>query len=207
MLAAPMEEIVRLHASTGTTGRPTVVAYTRKDLENWSDLCARFITGAGVTSKDLVHIAFGYGLFTGGFGLHYGVERVGAGVIPVSSGNTERQIRLLRDLRPTALVCTPSYSLHIAEVLEAEGVKPSDLALRIGLFGGEFWSEGMRRQIEERLGVSATDNYGLSEIVGPGVSGECQEKDGMHLAEDHFWSSTSTPRPRSRPSRASWASW
>jgi len=186
MLAVPLSEAARLHCSTGTTGKPTVVAYTRRDLETWADLVARFIVAAGVRSDDLVHIAFGYGLFTGGFGLHYGMERVGACVLPVSGGNTERQVQLLRDLRPTVLVCTPSYSLHIAEVLAATGGSPRDIALRVGLFGGEPWSENLRREIETRLGISATDNYGLSEIIGPGVSGECLEKRGMHLHEDHF---------------------
>lgn len=145
MLAVPPGQVARLHASTGTTGQPTVVAYTREDLEIWADLVARFIYAAGVRESDLVHIAFGYGLFTGGFGLHYGMERVGAGVIPVSGGNTERQVQILRDLRPTVLVCTPSYSLHIAEVLQSMWLKPEDINLRVGLFGGEPWTESMRR--------------------------------------------------------------
>lgn len=186
MLAEPVSECARLHCSTGTTGQPTVVAYTRRDLENWSELVARLIMGAGVRSNDLVQIAFGYGLFTGGFGLHYGMEKLGACVIPVSGGNTDRQIQLIRDLKPTVLVCTPSYSLHIAECLQAAGADPEEIALRVGLFGGEPWTENMRGEIEKRLGLSATDNYGLSEIIGPGVSGECMEKKGMHLQEDHF---------------------
>jgi phenylacetate-CoA ligase len=186
MLAVPPGQVARLHASTGTTGQPTVVAYTREDLEIWADLVARFIYAAGVRESDLVHIAFGYGLFTGGFGLHYGMERVGAGVIPVSGGNTERQVQILRDLRPTVLVCTPSYSLHIAEVLQSMWLKPEDINLRVGLFGGEPWTESMRREIEKRLGIIATDNYGLSEIMGPGVSGDCLEKSGMHMQEDCF---------------------
>lgn len=186
LLSVPLEEVSRLHASTGTTGQPTVVGYTRRDLETWAELVARLAVAAGVRPGDLAQVAFGYGLFTGGFGLHYGLERLGAGVIPVSGGNTERQVRILVDLRPTVLVCTPSYSLHVAEVMASMGVRPGDLALRIGLFGGEFWGEGIRREIESRLGISATDNYGLSEVLGPGVSGECEHKCGMHLAEDHF---------------------
>jgi phenylacetate-CoA ligase len=186
LLAEPIENCARLHASTGTTGHPTVVAYTRDDLQVWSDLVARFITSAGVVEGDIAQIAFGYGLFTGGFGLHYGMERVGACVIPVSGGNTERQIKIMQDFGPTVLVCTPSYSLHIAEVMAAEGIHPGDLPLRVGLFGGEPWTESMRDEIEERLGITATDNYGLSEIIGPGVSGECLVKNGMHLQEDHF---------------------
>ncbi|MBN1866050.1 phenylacetate--CoA ligase [Candidatus Sumerlaeota bacterium] len=186
LLSVPLKNVARIHASTGTTGQPTVVAYTRRDLETWADLVARFVVAAGVRPDDLVHIAFSYGLFTGGFGLHYGIERMGAGIIPVAAGNTERQVRILKEMRPTALVCTPSYSLHIAEVMESMGITPEDIALRIGLFGGEFWSESLRREIEIRLGIGATDNYGLSEVIGPGVSGECVVKNGMHLQEDHF---------------------
>jgi phenylacetate-CoA ligase len=186
LLATPLDAVARLHASTGTTGNPTVVAYTRHDLEIWSELVARFLYAVGVRSNDIAHIAFGYGLFTGGFGLHYGMERIGTAVIPISGGNTERQVKMLRDLRATVLISTPSYCLHIAEVAQAAGLAPGDLALRIGCFGGEPWSEGMRREIETRLGISATDNYGLSEVIGPGVAGECVEKNGMHLSEDHF---------------------
>jgi phenylacetate-CoA ligase len=186
LLAVPLAEVARLHASTGTTGQPTVVAYTRRDLEDWAELIARLVVAAGTRPDDVVQIAFGYGLFTGGFGLHYGMERVGACVIPVSAGNTERQVRLMKDLRSTVLICTPSYSLHIAEVLAAEGIAPGDTALRLGCFGGEPWTEAMRQEIETRLGISATDNYGLSEVIGPGVSGDCLLKQGMHLQEDHF---------------------
>lgn len=186
MIATPMRDVVRIHASSGTTGQPTVVAYTKKDLDTWSELVARIIMAAGVTQDDIVQIAFGYGLFTGGFGLHYGAEKVGASVIPVSSGNTERQVKILRDFRSTALVCTPSYALHIAEVMTQMGVGKEDLALRYGLFGAEGFGESMRREIEERLGIIATDNYGLSEVIGPGVSGECVEKCGLHIHEDHF---------------------
>ncbi len=186
MLAVPMDEVVRVHGSSGTTGQPTFVAYSRRDLDTWSELVARFIRAVGVSPSDVVQIAFGYGLFTGGFGLHYGAERIGATVIPASSGNTLRQLELMRALKTTALVCTPSYALHIADVIEQEEFTREELALRVGLFGGEPWTTAMRSQIERRLGISATDNYGLSEIIGPGVSGECIYKHGMHISEDHF---------------------
>jgi len=186
MLAVPLREVVRVHSSSGTTGKATVVAYTKNDLETWSELVARFITAAGVTADDVVHISFGYGLFTGGFGLHYGAEKVGASVIPVSSGRSERQIQIMRDFHSTVLVCTPSYALHLAEVAEESGLRVEDLDLRVGLFGGEPWTDGMRRQIQAKLGIVATDNYGLSEVIGPGVSGECTECDGLHVFEDHF---------------------
>ncbi len=184
--AVPMKDVVRIHSSSGTTGRPTVVGYTRGDLERWAELIARLLTAGGVTSEDVVQIAFGYGLFTGGFGLHYGAERVGAAVIPVSSGNTQRQIMVMRDFGSTALVCTPSYALYLAEAIAEKGIARSELALRTGLFGAEPWSENMRREIESRLQISATDNYGLSEVMGPGVSMECACKSGMHVSEDHF---------------------
>jgi len=186
MFAVPMREVVRVHSSSGTTGIPTVVGYTKRDLETWAGLVARFITAAGVTADDVVQIAFGYGLFTGGFGLHYGMERVGASVIPISSGNTERQIRIMKDFGTTALVCTPSYGLYMAEVAREMGFKPGDLKLRVGLFGAEPWSESMRREIAKAWGIIATDNYGLSEIIGPGVAGECTLANGHHLAEDHI---------------------
>lgn len=185
MVAVPMKDVVRIHSSSGTTGIPTVVAYTRNDLVMWSDLLARVITGAGVTNEDIVQIAFGYGLFTGGFGLHYGMERVGASVIPISSGNTERQIKIMRDFGTTALVATPSYALYMAEVAKEMGLK-DQLKLRVGLFGAEPWSENMRKEIENAWGIKATDNYGLSEVMGPGVSGDCQCFCGMHIAEDCF---------------------
>lgn len=186
MFSVPLKEIVRIHSSSGTTGRATVVGYTKNDLRSWSELVARVITAAGVTKNDVVQVTFGYGLFTGGFGLHYGAERVGASVIPVSAGNTERQIQIMQDFRTTALVGTPSYALHIAEVLHEMGVDPQSLSLRVGLFGGEPYSEQMRQEIEERLDILATDNYGLSEVMGPGVSGDCELKCGMHIADDHF---------------------
>ena len=186
LLAVPMDDIVRVHASSGTSGKPTVVAYTRNDLDMWSDCMARLIMAAGGTSKDIVQISFGYGLFTGALGLHQGWEKIGATVIPASSGNTERQVMLLKDLRATALVSTPSYALYIAEVMERMGIKKEELALRLGLFGSEASSVEMHKELQERLGVLPTDNYGLSEIIGPGVSGECTYKCGMHINEDHF---------------------
>ncbi|MFO7766044.1 MAG: phenylacetate--CoA ligase [Pelovirga sp.] len=186
MFAVPMSEVVRIHSSSGTTGKPTVVGYTRQDISTWTELVARFMTAAGVTREDIVHIAFGYGLFTGAFGLHYGSEMIGASVIPISGGNTDKQIMIMQDYRSSALVCTPSYGLTIADRLEKKGIDPSTLALRVGLFGAEPWSEQMRAELESRLGIIATDNYGLSEIMGPGVAGDCQHKQGMHLAEDHF---------------------
>jgi len=186
MFAVPLKQVVRIHSSSGTTGKPTVVGYTRRDLDSWTELVARFMTAAGVDQDDIVHIAFGYGLFTGAFGLHYGAERIGASVIPMSSGNTDKQIMIMQDYRSSALVCTPSYALTMVDRMEQLRIDPKSLALRVGLFGAEPWSEEMRREIERRLGVIATDNYGLSEVMGPGVAGECLERGGMHIAEDHF---------------------
>ncbi|HSN92583.1 MAG TPA: phenylacetate--CoA ligase [Anaeromyxobacteraceae bacterium] len=186
LLAVPREEVARIHGSSGTTGRPTFVAYTRRDLETWAGLCARFLVAGGLRPEHTVHVAFGYGLFTGGFGLHYGIERVGAAVVPAAGGNTPRQVALLRDLDPEVLVCTPSYALHIAEVARAEGLLANDLALEVGHFGGEPWTEEMREAIERSLGILAFNNYGLSEVMGPGVSGECHVRRGMHVSEDHF---------------------
>ena len=186
MFAVPMREVVRIHSSSGTTGKPTVVGYTRQDLNTWSELAARFMTAAGVTEDDIVHIAFGYGLFTGAFGLHYGAERLGASVIPMSSGNTDKQIMIMQDYRSTALVCTPSYALTLADRMERLGIDPATLNLRFGLFGAEPWSEEMRREIETRLQIIATDNFGLSEVMGPGIAGECLHRCGMHIFEDHF---------------------
>ena len=186
MFAVPLRDVVRIHSSSGTTGKPTVVGYTRNDLKNWSDLCARFITAGGVTADDVVQISFGYGLFTGGFGLHYGAELIGASVIPASSGNSRRQIMIMQDYKTTALVCTPSYALHLADLMEEMGINPKSLSLRWGLFGSEPWSEKMRARIQEKLPIIATDNYGLSEVIGPGVAGECLEQNGMHLHEDSF---------------------
>ena len=187
VFAVPMRQIVRVHSSSGTTGIPTVVGYTKRDLDTWTDLVARVITEAGVTADDIVQISFGYGMFTGGFGLHYGMERVGATVLPLSSGNTMRQLRTMRDFGVTALVSTPSYALHMAEVAEENGIDPKrDLKVRVGLFGGEGSSDWLREEIKKRWGMRPTDNYGLSEIMGPGVAGECEAACGMHIAEDHI---------------------
>ncbi|WP_047810538.1 phenylacetate--CoA ligase family protein [Desulfosporosinus acididurans] len=193
LFAVPRKDIIRVHASSGTTGRPVVVGYTANDLKIWTDLTARMVTLAGVTSDDVAQIAFNYGLFTGGFGLHYGLERAGALVVPASGGNTERQLMLMQDFGTTVLISTPSYSLYIAEVAEKMGIDISSLKLRIGLFGGEPWTEEMRREIETRLHISASDNYGLSEVMGPGVAGECEFKCGHHIAEDHFIVETINP--------------
>jgi phenylacetate-CoA ligase len=186
MFAVPLKDVVRIHSSSGTTGKPTVVGYSRNDLNNWTELAARFMTAAGVDENDIVHIAFGYGLFTGAFGLHYGAEKIGASVIPMSSGNTDKQIMIMQDYRSTALVCTPSYALTIADRMEKTGHDINSLSLKVGLFGAEPWSEEMRKEIQSRLNIIATDNYGLSEVMGPGVAGECQQRCGMHIFEDHF---------------------
>jgi phenylacetate-CoA ligase len=186
LFAVPLREIVRVHSSSGTTGMATVVGYTRNDIKNWSNLVARILCAAGLTADDVIQIAFGYGLFTGGFGLHYGAERLGASVIPISAGNTKRQIQIMQDFKTTALVCTPSYALKMADVMMDMGINPHGLSLRYGLFGAEPWSESMRKEINERLGIKSTDNYGLSEVMGPGVAGECQECNGLHINEDHF---------------------
>jgi phenylacetate-CoA ligase len=186
MFAVPLREVVRIHSSSGTTGKPTVVGYTKNDLKAWSNLVARFMSAVGVTRDDVVQIAFGYGMFTGAFGLHYGAETIGASVIPMGSGNTEKQIMIMQDYKTTVLVGTPSYAVTLADKIERMGIDPKGLSLKVGLFGGEPWSEAMRREIESRLCISATDNYGLSEIIGPGVAGECLHKDGMHIFEDAF---------------------
>jgi phenylacetate-CoA ligase len=186
LFAVPLDRVVRLHSSSGTTGKPIVVGYTRADINTWTELVARVVTAAGVHEADVAQVAFGYGLFTGGFGLHYGLERVGATVIPASAGNTERQIALMQDFGTTALISTNTYALHIAEVGERLGVDFASLPLRVGLFGAEPMSEAMRAEIERRLAITATDNYGLSEVMGPGVAGECGAKNGLHIAEDHF---------------------
>ncbi|MEW6521653.1 MAG: phenylacetate--CoA ligase [Thermodesulfobacteriota bacterium] len=186
LFAVPLRDVVRLHASSGTTGMATVVGYTRNDLKNWSDMVARILTATGVDADDVVQIAFGYGLFTGGFGLHYGAERIGASVIPISSGNTKRQIQILQDFKTTALVCTPSYALLLADTMIEMNININALHLKYGLFGGEPWSEEMRTEIRNKLGIIATDNYGLSEVMGPGVAGECSYCNGLHINEDHF---------------------
>jgi len=186
MFAVPLREVVRIHASSGTSENPSIVGYTANDLKHWGELVARLLTAAGVTREDVVQIAFNYGLFTGAFGLHYGAEQIGASVVPSSVGNTRRQVRISKDYRTTILVCTPSYALRIAEVMEQMGVDPKTLALKKGLFGGEPWGEEVRQAIEERLYIKAYDNYGLSEVMGPGVAGECPHRAGMHVSEDHF---------------------
>ncbi len=181
------KELVRIHASSGTTGKPTVVGYTQNDIDTWSELIARLVTMAGATSEDVAQVAFGYGLFTGAFGLHYGLERAGVLVVPTSSGNTEKQLMLMKDFETTILVCTPSYALHMAETAEKLGLDPKkDLHIRLGLFGGEGSSEAMRTEIQKVWGMLATENYGMSELIGPGVSGECTYLNGMHINEDHF---------------------
>lgn len=185
--AAPASEIVRVHASTGTTGNPTIVGYTRKDITIWSECMARCLTSFGVTRNDVFSVAYGYGLFTGGLGAHYGVENLGATVIPASTGNTEKHIRLIRDLGITGIACTPSYALHLAETMEKMGISKDDVKLRVGCFGAEPWTENMRTEIENRLGLSGYNIYGLSEIMGPCVSYECECKNGSHICEDHFY--------------------
>lgn len=188
MFAVPPKELNRIHSSSGTTGKPTVVGYTKNDLQNWSELVARFVTAAGVTEQDIAQISFGYGMFTGGFGLHYGLERVGATVVPVSSGNTDRQLMFMQDFATTVLISTPSYAAHLAEEAKVRGMRlGEEVQLKWGLFGSEPWTEGMRRRVQASLGLSATDNYGMSELGGPGFSGECEVvKDGMHISEDMF---------------------
>lgn len=187
MFTVPMSEIVRVHASSGTTGKSTVVGYTRKDLTLWAEVVTRSLVMAGVHRNDIVQVAYGYGLFTGGLGLHYGTENLGATVIPISGGNTEKQIQLMQDFGTTAVACTPSYALHLAEVMQTMGVAPDQLKLRVGIFGAEPWSENMRREIERKLQLKAIDIYGLSEVVGPGVACECTEQSGLHVNEDHFF--------------------
>jgi len=186
LLAVPMEDVIRVHASSGTTGKPTVVAYTRQDVDTWSEVMARTLMAGGVGRGDVVHNAYGYGLFTGGLGFHYGAERVGAAVVPMSGGFTDRQLMALRDFGSSVLCCTPSYALHLAEAIEEAGLKPKDLKLRVGFFGAEPWTEAMRDALETRLSIMALNIYGLSEVIGPGVSVECPEREGMHVAEDHF---------------------
>ncbi|EHQ91471.1 phenylacetate--CoA ligase family protein [Desulfosporosinus youngiae] len=186
LFAEPMENIVRLHASSGTTGKPTVVGYTRQDIILWSKIVADELKRVGVTKRDVVQIAYGYGLFTGGMGLHYGCEELGAIVVPISGGNTARQLMLMRDFGTTVLACTPSYALYLAESLEESGISRDELKLKIGIFGAEPWTEGMREEVEARLGIKAYDIYGLSEIMGPGVALECSAQQGLHI-DEHFY--------------------
>lgn len=193
MFAVDKKEVVRIHGSSGTTGKPKVVGYTKGDLDRWSEVMARAICAAGGTPEDIVQISFGYGLFTGGFGLHYGMEKLGAMVVPVSSGNTERQLMLMQDFGVTLLIATPSYALYMADVAEKMGLDKSKLKLRLAMFGGEGHTEEMRAKIEKQLNITATENYGLCEVGGPGYSGECYKKNGMHIAEDHFYTEVVDP--------------
>ena len=187
MFAVPREQVVRIHASSGTTGKPTVVGYTRNDLETWSEVVARSLRATGARPGDIVHVVYGYGLFTGGLGLHYGAERMGMTVVPMSGGMTERQVQLIADFRPQVIAVTPSYMLAIADEFERQGLDPRESSLEVGVFGAEPWTEAMRREIEDRFDMDAVDIYGLSEVIGPGVAVECIEtKDGLHVWEDHF---------------------
>ncbi len=187
LFAVPLEQIVRIHASSGTTGKPTVVGYTRRDIDMWAELMARSFAAAGATRGDVIHNAYGYGLFTGGLGAHYGAEKLGASVIPMSGGNTRKQIMIMQDFGSTVLTCTPSYSLYLAEAAAEEGISIRDLKLRVGIFGAEPWTEEIRNEIEDKLNIKAIDIYGLSEILGPGVGIECAEaQKGLHIWEDHF---------------------
>ena len=185
--AAAPSEIVRVHASSGTTGNPTIVGYTRRDLEVWAEGMARALTAYGVRKGDTFSVSYGYGLFTGGLGAHYGVERIGAAVVPASTGNTEKHLKLIKDLGVSGIACTPSYALYLAETMERMGIRKEDLNLRIGAFGAEPWTENMRQEIQERLGVKGYNLYGLSEVCGPGVSYECEAQNGSHICEDHFY--------------------
>lgn len=187
MFAVPMDNVVRIHASSGTTGKPTVVGYTARDINTWAELMARSLAAGGATRGDIIHNAYGYGLFTGGLGIHYGAEKLGASVIPVSGGNSKRQVVIMKDFGPTILTATPSYTLYLAEVAEKMGVSFHDLKFKFGIFGAEPWSENMRQEIEQKLNITAVDIYGLSEVMGPGVAIECHEaKKGLHIFEDHF---------------------
>jgi phenylacetate-CoA ligase len=187
LFAVPLSEIVEIHSSSGTTGKPVVAGYTRRDLEVWGEVMARSLTMIGVTTQDVVQIAYGYGLFTGGLGFHYGALKIGATIVPASAGNTRRQITLMQDFGTTVLACTPSYALYLAEYARDEmGIDPSTLKLRAGSFGAEMWTEEMRREIEKRFGIKAYNVYGLTEIIGPGVAHECEEQKGLHIWEDHF---------------------
>jgi phenylacetate-CoA ligase len=187
LFAVPMSEIVRIHASSGTTGKATVVGYTRNDISTWSEVMARTLTSAGANRNDFIQIAYGYGLFTGGLGLHYGGEKIGASVIPISGGNTMRQIQIMHDFGSTMLACTPSYALYLAEAIQESGINREEFKLRAGVFGAEPWTENMRREIEDKLKIKAIDIYGLSEVIGPGVASECLFQEGLHINEDHFF--------------------
>jgi phenylacetate-CoA ligase len=187
LFAVPMKEIVRVHASSGTTGKPTTVGYTKNDIENWREVLARCLTMAGISSEDIMQVSYGYGLFTGGLGVHYGAETVGCAVIPISGGNTRRQLQLMSDFGSTVLACTPSYALHLADALAENGYSLADMKLKIGVFGAEPWTENMRLELEKKWGINAFDIYGLSEIMGPGVANDCPAHAGLHVHEDHFF--------------------
>ncbi|WP_297897701.1 phenylacetate--CoA ligase family protein [Methanobrevibacter sp.] len=187
MFAVPEEEIIEIHTTSGTTGKPTVSGYTQKDLDIWSEVIARAITMALGTRGDRIQNCYGYGLFTGGLGIHYGGHKVGATVIPISAGNTKRQIEVMKDFESTILTCTPSYALYLAEMLEKEGLAPDEISLKSGIFGAEMWTEEMREELEKRLGILALNIYGLTEVIGPGVAQECEEKVGLHISDDHFY--------------------
>jgi len=193
LFAVPMSEIVRLHASSGTTGKPTVVGYTRKDISTWSEVMARTLSCAGAGKDDFIQVSYGYGLFTGGLGLHYGGEKIGASVIPISGGNTKRQLQLMKDFGTTVLACTPSYALYLSEAIEESGINRDELKLRAGVFGAEPWTDQMRGEIEEKLRIKAIDIYGLSEVIGPGVASECEFQEGLHINEDHFFAEIIDP--------------
>ncbi len=202
MFAVPREQVVRIHASSGTTGKPTVVGYTAKDIDTWATVMARSIRAAGGRAGDIIHVAYGYGLFTGGLGAHYGAERLGATVIPMSGGMTERQVQLIQDFKPDIIMVTPSYMLAIAEEMERQGIDPRTSSLKVGIFGAEPWTPAMRTAIEAKLDIDAIDIYGLSEIIGPGVAQECIEtKDGLTIWEDHFYPEIVDPETRRGPAR------
>ena len=196
LFAAPMKEIVRIHASSGTTGKPTTVGYTKKDIENWQEVLARCLIMSGVTPEDIVQVSFGYGLFTGGLGIHYGAENVGCTVVPISAGNTRRQLQLMSDFGSTVLACTPSYALHLADAMSEFGYSLSDMKLKTGVFGAEPFSENMRLELEKKWGIKAFDIYGLSEIMGPGVANDCEFHDGLHIHEDHFFPEVVDPKTK-----------
>jgi phenylacetate-CoA ligase len=187
LFAVPMKEIVRIHASSGTTGKPTTVGYTKNDIENWREVLARCLNMAGISDEDIMQVSYGYGLFTGGLGVHYGAETVGCSVIPISGGNTRRQLQLMSDFGSTVLACTPSYALHLADALNENGYSLNDMKLKIGVFGAEPWTENMRLELEKKWGIKAYDIYGLSEIMGPGVANDCSAHAGLHVHEDHFF--------------------
>jgi len=193
LFAVPMKDIVRVHASSGTTGKPTTVGYTKKDIDNWCEVVARCLTMSGIASDDIMQISYGYGLFTGGLGVHYGAETIGCSVIPISGGNTRRQLQLMADFGSTVLACTPSYALHLADALVENGYSLADMKLKTGVFGAEPWTENMRLELEKKWGIQAHDIYGLSEIMGPGVANDCIQHTGLHVHEDHFFPETVHP--------------